>query len=99
VDGVSYMITRQRSPEPWSLSSSVSSWDLLGDVGGTFDKLSLVERGARADERDQVRAVDRSPPILGGLQQLEGYRQPSGAAARAFGHPGAQQHCRERGLD
>jgi hypothetical protein len=36
-------------------------------------------------QRDQVRPVDRPPAVLGGLQQLEGHRQPRGLGARALG--------------
>ena len=58
--------------------------DLLGGFGlgvvvGSFDELAVDERGAGADERDQVRGVDRAPAVLGGLDELERHRQPGGA--------------------
>jgi hypothetical protein len=51
----------------------------LGVFGGSLDELAGLERGAGPDERDQVRAVDRAPAVLGGLDQLERHGQPRGA--------------------
>jgi hypothetical protein len=58
--------------------------DLLGGFGlwcfaGSFDELAALERRAGADERDQMRAVDRAPAVLGGLDELERHRQPGRA--------------------
>jgi hypothetical protein len=44
--------------------------DLLGGFGlgvfvGSFDELAGLERGAGADERDEMRDVDRPPAVLG----------------------------------
>jgi transposase len=55
--------------------------DLLGGFGlrclvGPFDEFAALERRPGADEGDQVRAVDRAPTILRGLDQLERHRQP-----------------------
>ena len=57
--------------------------DRLGGVGlavfgGSFDELAGLEAGAGPDERDEVRAVDRAPAVLGGLDELERHRQPRG---------------------
>lgn len=46
-----------------------------------------MEVRAGADKGNQVRLVDHPPPVLGGVQQLEGHRPPGGAAARPLGHP------------
>ena len=48
-------------------------------VVGSFDELAVDERGAGADERDQVGRVDRAPAVLRGLDELERHRQPGGA--------------------
>ena len=45
---------------------------------GSFDELAVDERGAGADERDQVWGVDRAPAVLGGLDELERHRQSGG---------------------
>jgi hypothetical protein len=37
-------------------------------VVGSFDELAVDECGAGTDECDQVRAVDRAPTVLGGLE-------------------------------
>ena len=55
--------------------------DLLGGFGlrclvGSFDEFAAFERGAGADEGDQVGAVDRAPAVLGGLDQFERHGQP-----------------------
>ena len=42
----------------------------------SFDELALEERGAGADERDEVWCVDRAPALLCGLDQLERHRDP-----------------------
>ena len=41
---------------------------------GSFDEFAVGEGGAGADERDQVRGVDRAPAGLGGLDELERHR-------------------------
>ena len=79
---------------PTSTNAPFRSWeeqlsipvdeDLLGGFGlgcfvGSFDELAALERRAGADERDQVRAVDRAPAVLGGLDELERHRQPGRA--------------------
>ncbi len=48
-------------------------------VGRSFDEFALVERGAGADERDEVRCVHRAPALLCGLDQLERHRDTGGA--------------------
>ena len=50
--------------------------DFLGDLGllvvvGSFDELAALERGAGADERDEMGCVDRAPACLGGFDELE----------------------------
>ena len=47
-------------------------------VVGSFDEFAALEGGAGADEGDQVRAVDRAPAVLGGLDELERHRQSRG---------------------
>ena len=56
--------------------------DLLGGVGlrgfvGSFDELAGLEAGARPDERDQVRGVDRAPAGLGGSMSLNAIASPA----------------------
>ena len=58
--------------------------DRLGGVGlgvfvGSFDELAGLEAGAGPDERDEVRGVDRTPAVLGGLDELERHGQSRGA--------------------
>jgi hypothetical protein len=43
---------------------------------GSFDELAVDEGGAGTDERDQVGAFDRTPAVLGGLDELERHGQP-----------------------
>jgi len=38
---------------------------------GSFHELAVGERGAGAQEGDQVGTVDRAPTVLGGLEELE----------------------------
>ena len=49
----------------------------MGVFGGSFDELAGLERGAGPDERDEVRAVDRTPTVLGGLDELERNASPA----------------------
>jgi len=45
-------------------------WLLRGhDGGGSFDKFAVDERGAGADQRDEMRCVDGAPAVLGGFDQ------------------------------
>ena len=44
-------------------------------VVGSFYELAVDEPGSGPDEGDQVRAVDRAPAVLGGLDELERHRQ------------------------
>lgn len=71
----------------------------LVGLGGPFDEDSLRERGAGSDERDEVRAVDGSPAILGGFEELVGHGQPGRAGAGSFGDSGAQPDGGEGRLD
>ncbi len=64
-----------------------------------FDEYSLLEFGAGSDERDQVWAVDRSPAVLGGLDEFEHHGQAGGSAARPLGHLGSQPDRGEGRLD
>ena len=48
-------------------------------VVGSFYELAVDEPGSGADEGDQVRAVDRAPAVLGGLDELERHREPGRA--------------------
>jgi hypothetical protein len=63
----------------------------LGVFVGSLDELAGLEGGAGADERDEMRGVDRAPAVLGlpGLGQLGDHR---------CGQPGrAAQELAERG--
>jgi hypothetical protein len=56
-------------------SSRLVNEDLSGGFGlrvlvGSFDELAVDERGAGADERDEVWGVDRAPAVLGSLDEL-----------------------------
>jgi len=51
----------------------------LGVLVGAFDELAGHERGAGADEGDEMRCVDRAPAVLRGLDELERHREPSRA--------------------
>jgi hypothetical protein len=52
----------------------------------SFDEAALVEPGVGADKRDEVGCVDRTPPLLSGLDELERHRQASGLGTRALRH-------------
>ena len=94
---------RSTQPEPLRLDTyqdrrSVDE-DLLGGFGlwgfvGSFDELAVDEQGARADERDQMGGVDRAPPVLGGLDQLERHRQPGRTGSGTAGDLGEVPHGR-----
>ena len=43
-----------------------------------FDDHPLLEVGDGSDESDEVGAVERSPPVLGGFDELEGHGEPRG---------------------
>jgi hypothetical protein len=58
---------------------------LVGGGRRVVDELAVDERGAGTDERDQVRAVDRAPAVLGGLDELERHCQSGGPGARPAG--------------
>jgi hypothetical protein len=60
---------------------------------------ALLEPHPGAHQRHQVRTVDRPPPLLGRLQQLEHHRQPGVLAAGPLGDPGSGPHRREGRLD
>ncbi len=54
--------------------------DLLGGFGlrcfvGSFDEFAVYERRAGAHECHEVRAVDRTPAVLSGLDELERHGQ------------------------
>jgi hypothetical protein len=64
--------------------------DLLGGFGsrgfvGSFDELAVDEYRAGTDQCDQVRCVDRSPPVLRGLDELERRGQPGGPGSGPAG--------------
>src|SRR5215207_6967002 len=65
----------------------------------SFDEGSFLEDRAGADEGDEMRAVDRPPPLFGRLDELEGHRESRGSGAGALGHPCPQSHRRERRFD
>ena len=54
---------------------------------GSLDECALLEAGSGAYQRDQVWGVDRAPPGLGGLDQLERHRDPGRARAGPLGDP------------
>src|SRR6266571_3348079 len=81
---------------------AASSWRRVwtGAGGGlSFDEAALVEPGAGAGERDEVGRVDRPPPLLGGLDELERHGQAGGLRARAFRHLRPVTDGGERRLD
>jgi integrase/recombinase XerD len=43
-------------------------------VGRPLDEAAVFEAGAGADERDELRCVDRAPAVLGGLDEFERLR-------------------------
>ncbi|MDP9845036.1 hypothetical protein J2853_004247 [Streptosporangium lutulentum] len=69
----------------WGEQSSIPvDQDLLSGCGwdvvvGSFDELAAGEGRPGADQRDQMRGVDRAPAGLGGLDQLERHGQPGSA--------------------
>jgi hypothetical protein len=52
-----------------------------------FGEFAVDERGAAADERDEVRCIDGAPAVLCGHDQLE--RQSGGLRPRPAGDLGA----------
>ncbi len=64
-----------------------------------FDEAAMLERGAGADERDEVWRVDRAPTGLGGLDELERHRDPGSLGTESLGDPGPVTHGREGRLD
>lgn len=78
--------------------------DLLGGCGlglfcGAFDEFAADEGGVVADERDEMRRVDRPPAVLGGLDEFECHRQPGGARAGSAGDFRPVPDGGEGGLD
>ncbi|GAA5033366.1 hypothetical protein GCM10023317_85220 [Actinopolymorpha pittospori] len=68
-------------------------------VVGAFDEVAVDEAaGPGADEGDEVGCVDRPPPGLGGLDELEGHGQAAGPGAGTFGDLGAVPDGRESRL-
>ena len=55
---------------------------------GSFDHHPLVEDGAGADEGDEVRCVERPPPLLSGFDEFEGHSEASGPRPGSFGDLG-----------
>jgi integrase/recombinase XerD len=55
----------------------------LGVLAGSFDQFPVDEGRSGADQGDEVRRVDRAPPVLCGLDELESHGQPGGPRARA----------------
>ena len=70
-----------------------------GGLVGSLGEFALLELGSGSDESDQVRRVDRAPPVLCGLDQLEGHRDARGARTGAFGDALPQPDGGEGGLD
>jgi hypothetical protein len=66
---------------------------------GSFDELAGVERGAGADERDEMGCVDRAPAGVGGLDELECHRHPRYSRARTAGDLGLVPDGREGRFD
>jgi hypothetical protein len=50
-----------------------------------FDELAAFEAGAGAHQGDEVGCVDRAPPVLGGLDELERHRKAGGLGAGPLG--------------
>ena len=48
---------------------------------GSFDQVAVGEAGSGADEGDEVGRVHRTPPGLGGFDELERHRQAGRARA------------------
>ena len=54
---------------------------------GTFDQQALLEPGSAPDESDEVGCVDGTPPLLGGLDELERHRHAGRPRSGPLGDP------------
>jgi hypothetical protein len=57
-----------------------------------LDQDAAFEACACAGQGDEMGCVDGTPPLLGGLNELERHGQASRAAVRSFGDAGAMSH-------
>uniref|UniRef100_UPI00403FD2A4 hypothetical protein n=1 Tax=Streptomyces sp. DG1A-41 TaxID=3125779 RepID=UPI00403FD2A4 len=57
---------------------------------GAFYEVAALEAGSGPDKRDEVGCVDRSPPLLGGLDELEDHGEGGRRAAGALGDLGPE---------
>lgn len=72
---------------------------MFGSVVVSVDEDTFLEASSGADESDEVGCVDRTPPGLSGLDELERYRDPGRRGAGALGDrlPKADGHDESHG--